>query len=156
MAADWGSCGKALVEGEETLGAVQFGPVDTLPRAAAVLKGMSRPDSVLIFCLRMKRGRPPAEAKALVEQALALLRDRGCREVYALARPLGSPLVHADHNVFGTEFLQASGFCQVGRRGSLHVLRCDLRGLVPVVTRLLAFCRRGLSHSHGTPTATPV
>ncbi|OPZ78295.1 MAG: hypothetical protein BWY79_00814 [Actinobacteria bacterium ADurb.Bin444] len=156
LSRDWGSCGTAAVNGRDTLGAVQFAPLRSLPRAQNLLAGLSvaeSSDAVMLFCLRLREGRPEYEAGSLLHRALSSLHERGTPEVHALARPLGSRRSYARGNVFGLEFLLANGFRHVGRSGRLDVVRCDLRGLLPVFSDLLRAWR---SIRHTPPAPTPV
>lgn len=153
---EWGSCGMAAVQGSECLGVVQFAPVRLLVRAQDMLaRGMlaASPDAVLLFCLRLRAGRPAEEARLLLHRGLSSLHERGAAEVFAFARPLGSSRLHGSDNVFGSEFLLANGFHQAGKVGRVEVMRCDLRGLLPVLSDLVWAWRWA---RHSTPTPTPV
>ncbi|NLE73776.1 MAG: hypothetical protein GX604_03985 [Actinobacteria bacterium] len=149
----WGSCGMAAVQGSDTLGTIQFAPVRSLSRALHLLPEVPSPDSALMFCLRLKKGRPFEEARPLLHRALSSLHQRGTAEVLAFARAMGSARTYGAGNVFGLEFLLANGFQPVGRAGRLRVLRCDLRGLLPMISDLLWVWRW---MRHDAPTLTPV
>ncbi len=148
---EWGSCGMAAVQGRDTLGTVQFAPVRSLPKALHLLPDAASPESALLFCLRLRRGRPFEEARPLLHRALSSLHERGTAEVLALARAMGSSRAHGSGNIFSLEFLLANGFQPAGRAGRLEIVRCDLRGLLPVISDLL-WAWRWVRHSAPTPT----
>lgn len=152
LSLDFGSCGVAAVYGGTPVGAVQFAPLQALPRAAALLENTAPPGSAFLFCLRLRPEWAHAEAKPLLHRAIASLHARGVPCVYAFARPAGSPRVHSLRNVFGLEFLRANGFRRVARVGQTEVLCLDLRGLVPAVRDLVLLFRS----LHRTPTPSPV
>ncbi len=53
VALEWGSVGLAAVEGSETLAVMQYAPLWTLPRAAA-LAPAAPSQATLLFCLRYR------------------------------------------------------------------------------------------------------
>ena len=69
LSRDWGSCGTAAVNGRDTLGAVQFAPLRSLPRAQNLLAGLSvaeSSDAVMLFCLRLREGGEYEQARCCI------------------------------------------------------------------------------------------
>lgn len=147
----WGSTGLIMAHGGETLAAVQFAPVRALPRSATLPAGPPPCDAVLLYCLRGHLGRPSYEPSRLLHRALGILRDRRVDEVYAFARPLGSPSLCGLRNLCGLEFLQANGFVVVRGGGDAFLLRADLRGLLPSLKEVASAFRRFRQHPAPSP-----
>jgi hypothetical protein len=147
----WGSTGLVLVEGDETLAAVQFAPVRSLPRGGILPAGPPPSDAVLLFCLRGRLGRSSYEPSRLLHRSMGLLRERRVDEVYAFARPLGSASLCGLRNLCGLEFLQANGFVVVRGGGDAFLMKADLRGLLPSLKDVSGFLRRFKHHPAPTP-----
>lgn len=148
----WGSVGLVAVEGREVLASIQFAPVSALPRAHA-LSSVAPPDeSVLLFCLRGRVGRPSVEAEELLHRAMMHLRRRHVRHVYAYARPLGSKSLCGMRNLFGLEFLESNGFTVVQAIDTAYLVQTDLAGLAPAVAEAGWTVRRLLgANGHPSP-----
>ncbi|MBU2600773.1 MAG: hypothetical protein KKA32_01185 [Actinobacteria bacterium] len=129
----WGSVGLVAVEGREVLASIQFAPASALPRTQVLSPGAPPGESVLLFCLRGRVGRPSVEAEELLHRAMMHLRRRHVRHAYAYARPLGSKSLCGIRNLFGLEFLEANGFTVVRAIGSAYLVQTDLAGLAPAV-----------------------
>jgi hypothetical protein len=133
LASSWGSTGMVLVRAEQTLAAVQFAPVRSLPRTRLLPAGPLPAEAVLVFCLRAQLGHPSSEASRLLHRAMASMRDRRVTELFAYARPLGSESLCGLRNLCGLEFLEAHGFRVVRGGGDAFLMRVDLRGLLPTL-----------------------
>ncbi|GAB4246814.1 MAG: hypothetical protein Kow00122_03950 [Thermoleophilia bacterium] len=147
----WGSVGLVALEGDQTVAAIQFAPVWALPRAHLLPPAAPPDDAVLFYCLRGRIGRPAYEAHKLLHRAMAHLRRRRTHEVYAYARPLGSNALCGIRNLFGLEFLEANGFEIVQSGPEHHLVRADLRGLVPALAEAGSTVRR-LTGAVGRPS----
>lgn len=148
----WGSVGLVTVEGREVLASIQFAPVTALPRTHILSPGAMPDESVLLFCLRGRVGRPSVEAEELLHRAMMHLRRKHVRHAYAYARPLGSKGLCGMRNLFGLEFLEANGFTVVRAVGSAYLVQTDLAGLAPAVTEAGWTVRRLLgANGHPSP-----
>lgn len=148
----WGSVGLVAVEGREVIASIQFAPVRSLARPYALRSGEPAEDSVLLFCLRGRVGRPSRDAQELLHRAMAVLRHRHVRVAHAYARPLGTSALCGVRNVFGLEFLEANGFTVVRSVGRVYLMQVDLGGLVPTLAEAGRTVRRLLGATvHPSP-----
>lgn len=129
----WGGVGLVAVEGREVIASIQFAPVRSLPRPHTLAAGEPPEESVLLFCLRGRVGRPSRDAQELLHRAMAHLRHRRVRRAYAYARPLGTGSLCGIRNLFGLEFLERNGFTVVRSVGPAYLMQVDLGGLVPTL-----------------------
>lgn len=150
----WGGVGLIAMDGRETVAAVQFAPVRALSRPHGMPLGPPPDDAVLTYCLRGRVGRPARETYQLLHRAIALLRRRRVPEIYAYARPLGNRHLCGVRNLFGMEFLEASGFQTVRSDGDTSLMRADLRGLMPAVAEARTAVRRAVAHAGRPSPAT--
>ena len=146
----WGGMGMVAMEGAETVAAIQFAPVQALPRAFSLPPGPPPDDSVLLFCLRGRLGGSAAMPRRLLHRALAHLRDRDIAEAFAYARPLGDQTICGSRNLTGLEFLLSNGFQVVGGDGQVFLTRVELRGLIPSLSQA-----GQLWHRFRHPSAAP-
>lgn len=130
VALEWGSVGLAAVEGSETLAVIQYAPLWTLPRAAALVPAAPS-QSTLLFCLRYRVDGAEGVSRLLLHRALAHLRERGSSVACAYAVPMGS--APASGNLMGLDFLQANGFHAVRESKNVTLMRIELKGLVSVL-----------------------
>jgi hypothetical protein len=140
----------ALEEGG-AVAAVQFAPVQALPRVYHLPCGPLPDEAALIFCLRGRIGGPAGSPRQLLHRSLALLRDRGLEYAFAFARPLGDRAECGYRNLMGLEFLLSNGFQVVGRQGEVYLTRVELRGLLPSLSEAGRLWHR-LRHAPAAPS----
>ncbi len=155
----WGSLGLVALEGTDTVASIQFAPVHALPRVCRLPVGPPPQDAVLLYCLRGRVGAPVRDAQQLLHHALLLLRERGSDVAYAYARPLGSKDLCGVRNLFGREFLEASGFQVAALHTEASLMRVSLAGLLPSLSDLAeagsAFARALISAGSPRPATFP-
>ncbi|MHB0981041.1 MAG: hypothetical protein ACYC5Q_13410 [Thermoleophilia bacterium] len=148
----WGSVGLVALDGREVIASIQFAPVRSLPRLVALSSGEPPEDSVLLFCLRGRVGRPSLDTQELLHRAMAHLRHKHVQVAYAYARPLGTSTLCGVLNLFGLEFLEANGFTVVRAVGEAYLMQVDLGGLVPALAEARWTVRRLLGvAAHPSP-----
>ena len=140
----WGSVGLLMLEKRETVASIQFAPFRSLARPHILPYSRPSEEAVLLFCLRGRVGRPNVESQELLHRAMANLRRRDVREVYAYARPVGTGSLGGIRNLFALEFLEANGFVIAQAVDDIYLMRADLRGLVPALSDVGWSIRRRL------------
>lgn len=129
VAAEWGECGRVVVEDGAFLGLVKYAPPGYLPQSMHMPSGPPLPDAPLIACMHLA---PEARRHGLGGVLLrAALRDLASRsektvQMYALAGRTdyeNAPMV-------GVEFLLRHGFIVAKPHPEVPLLRLDLKSLV--------------------------
>lgn len=151
--AEWGACGKAVVEDGETLGFIKYAPPGFLPQARVMPAGPPDDRDVLLACMHIApEARRRGLGKVLLQAALRDLLQRGEKGVqaYATARPDG----FESSPVMGMAFLLRMGFTVSRPDPSLPLMRLDLRSLAAWTENLeavLESLRIPLPMPHRTP-----
>lgn len=150
---DWGQVGLLAQEpagrrggpksGEIAISAcIHFAPSASLARFRELSFPPLPASSALLFCLRAEEDAPGWAAKRLIHKAIYELRNRGVREVYAIAHwPEGSG-DSADCRFFSTELLAVNGFEPVSQSGSFCLMRVDNRTVIPLREQMETALRR--------------
>jgi hypothetical protein len=121
---------------------IHFAPASSLVRFRELPFPSLPASSALLFCFRADEDAPRWVAKRLIRKAIYELRNRGVREVYAIAHwPEGCP-GSGDCRFFSRELLAANGFEQVSHNGHLCLMRVDTRGLVSLIDQVETAFRR--------------
>ncbi len=122
----WGSCGKIVMQDDQTLAYCQFAPAGYLPRLNHYNLGPVSEDAVFLACLYIPepfRGR--GLGKLLVNAVQKDMIKRGYRAIETFARRAPA------RNPSGwLEFYQANGWKVMKESGSITQLRSDLRATV--------------------------
>jgi hypothetical protein len=156
----WGAWGVIYLDGERTLGSMQYGPAALFPRAADLPAGPASDDAVLITCAYLVGGAAPWVEQSLFLAAIGDARDRGAAalEAFAYRYPEGEStyerfLVH--RTVFPRDFLADFGFFTVRSQGNVELARLELGGLQPVLEGTRASVLRRLKEAFA-PHPVPV
>lgn len=122
----WGSCGKIVMQDQQSLAYCQFAPAGYLPRLSRYNLGPISEDAVFLACLYVPgafRGR--GLGKLLVNAVQKDMIQRGYRAIETFARRAPA------RNPSGwLEFYQANGWKVIQESGSITQLRSDLRATV--------------------------
>jgi hypothetical protein len=161
---DWGQVGLLVHEAAGRRGGVgsggivvsaciHFAPASSLARFRELAFPPLPASSALLFCFHAEEDSRGWAAKRLIRKAIYELRNRGVREVYAIAHwPEGSG-DPADCRFFSTEILAANGFEPVSQNGGFCLMRVDNRSVVSLMDQMETALRRVFAHK---PAPSPV
>ena len=124
--AQWGSCGKLVMQGDQALAYCQYAPADFIPQIRYCKLGPISSDAVFLSCLYVPvdyRGR--GLGKLLVNAVQKDLIKRGYRAIETFARR-----APAKNPSGWTEFYMANGWHVIKESTSMTLLRLDLRATV--------------------------
>ncbi|TLM78087.1 MAG: GNAT family N-acetyltransferase [Actinobacteria bacterium] len=126
--AQWGDCGRVVVEDGEVLGVIKYAPPAFLPQAALMPAGPPTGDAPLIACMHIvPEARQHGFGKVLMQAALRDLVQRGERAVEAYG--VAGQVDYAHSPMVGVEFLLRLGFTVVRPHPDMPLMRMDLRSL---------------------------
>jgi hypothetical protein len=152
--ASFGTTGLIATGDGHPVAVIQYAPASVLPRVRSLNVGKLPDNAVVLFCLHSIGVPSPLELRRLLHKTMAVLRQRGLLEVYALAQPATGARSRGRCSLFELEFLDGNGFQRVTDNGEVFVLRADLRGLLSSVSQLeRAFRRLFRSDPEPTPAA---
>lgn len=123
----WGECGRLLVQDDQTLGYIQYGPSAYFPQLKFSELGPISVDAIFLACLFIPTElRGQGLSKLLLSSVEKDLFKRGFRALETISRRA------PDRNPSGwTEFFLASGFKILREQGSLALMRLDLKTALP-------------------------
>ena len=124
--AQWGSCGKLVVEADQALAYAQYAPADFFPQLQFYKLGPVSRDAIFLSCLFVPDGfRGRGLGKLLIHSMQKDLIKRGYRAIETFARRAPA------RNPSGwTEFYLANGWQVIKESSSMSLLRLDLRTVV--------------------------
>jgi hypothetical protein len=124
-----GAWGRILLDGDELLGMLQYGPASAFPRARTLPTGAPHADGALITCAFLDDADPAGALERLLLEALADLKSRNVPSVdaFATAREKGAERGH--HTLLDRTLLERLGFAPVRSRGDVTLMRLALRGI---------------------------
>lgn len=152
--AEWGDCGRAVVEDGEVLGFVKYAPSAFFPQAQVMPAGPPDEKAVLMACMHIAPdARRRGLGKVLMQAALRDLATRGqrCVQAYGTVRQgefETSPVV-------GMQFLLRMGFTVARPHPEMPLMQLDLRSLATWTENLEAVLE-SLRIPIGMPRRTPV
>jgi GNAT superfamily N-acetyltransferase len=128
VSAEWGECGRAVVEDGETMGFIKYAPPVYLPQARHLQAGPPEAGVPLIACMHIApNARRAGVGGLLLRAAMRDLAMRGERSVQAYAITGSRDLSHMP--VVGVEFLLRHGFTVSRPHPETPLLRVDLKTL---------------------------
>lgn len=128
VAAQWGDCGRVVVEDGAVLGVVKYAPPAYFPQAALMPAGPPTGDAPLIACMHIvPEARQRGFGKVLMQAALRDLVQRGERAVEAYG--IAGQIDYAHSPMVGVEFLLRMGFTVARPHPDMPLMRLDLRSL---------------------------
>lgn len=129
VTAEWGECGRVLVDDEsEILGFIKYAPSAYFPQASTFASHPTNPDAALLTCLHVREdAREQHMGRLLVQAALKDLKSRGERSVqsFACVPPHDIRLMP----MIGIDYLLSQGFTVVRPDPSFPLMQIDLRSL---------------------------
>lgn len=153
VSAEWGECGRAVVEDGQTVGFIKYAPPVYFPQARHLPAGPPEAGVPLIACMHVAPDARHAGVGGLVlRAAMRDLAMRGERSVQAYAIAGSGDLSHVP--VVGMEFLLRHGFTVSRAHPETPLLRVDLRMLASWTENLeavLESLRMPLRAPHGRP-----
>jgi hypothetical protein len=123
---------------------IHYAPAAGIPRLRDLPLGPLPPEAVLLFCLRVEGEPNQPLARRLLQKALAQLRLRGAKEVFAYAAVTGGAEGGCHCEFFSIDLLEDCGFRHVRDNGHLFLMCADLGGLVAILGRIEGAVRRAL------------
>lgn len=144
-----GPWGRILLDGDEFLGMLQYGPAAAFPRARTLPAGPPSADGALVTCAFLTDADPCGALERLLLEALADLKSREVATVdaFGIAHVPGNEAGH--HTLLDLALLERLGFVPVRSRGPVSLMRLPLGG----VERALRPAREAARASF--PTAHP-
>ena len=124
-----GAWGRILLDGEEFLGMLQYGPATAFPRARTLPAGPPRPDGALLTCTFLGDADPSGVLERLLLEALADLKARDVPSVDAFATAPAPGNEAGHHTLFDRAILMRLGFAPVRARGPISLMRLALGGI---------------------------
>lgn len=153
VSAEWGECGRAVVEDGQTVGFIKYAPPVYFPQARHLPAGPPEAGVPLIACMHVAPdARRAGVGGLLLRGAMRDLAMRGERSVQAYAIAGSGDLSHVP--VVGMEFLLRHGFTVSRAHPETPLLRVDLRMLASWTENLeavLESLRMPLRAPHGRP-----
>lgn len=124
-----GSWGRILLDGDEFLGMLQYGPAAAFPRARTLPAGPPHSGGALLTCAFLSNADPCGALERLLLEALADLKARDVPSVdaFATAHPPGMEAGH--HTLFDRAILVRLGFAPMRTRGPVSLMRLALGGI---------------------------
>lgn len=124
-----GSWGRILLDGDEFLGMLQYGPAAAFPRARTLPAGPPRTDGALVTCTYLNDVDPGGALERLLLEALADLKARDVPTVdaFAIAHAPGNEGGH--HTLLDRALLERLGFASIRSRGPVSLMRLALGGV---------------------------
>lgn len=124
-----GAWGRILLDGDDFVGMLQYGPASVFPRARALPTGPPRADGALVTCAFVDDADPAGAMERLLLEALADLKARNIPSVDAFATPAPQGTEAGHHTLLDRALLERLGFMPVRRRGDVTLMRLQLGGL---------------------------
>ncbi len=143
MEDEFGPWGKLYLEGDRTLGLLQYGPAGRFPRARTMPAGPPGGDAILVTCAYLADAQTPWVLQSLFLAAIGECKDRGFPFLEAFshryepgadfaARFLGH------RTIFPADFLHDLGFQSRRSAGTIELARLDLRTIETAAEQSLA------------------
>ncbi len=133
---DFGPWGRALSDGDDVRGVMQYGPAGAFPRARVLPAGPPSRDAALVTCAYVTGPEAADHLERLFLEALADVKARNmvAIEAFGVRYPDEVPPAERaalNHTLFDLEMLDRLGFRPVRRNGQVSLMRLELGGLVP-------------------------